>query len=746
MSVLRPSRRTVLIGAGALGLLIGVGAWRLTAKGPRVAGTADDAGAFLHDWIHIGADGVVTIRAGRSEMGQGAFTGIATLVAEELGCRLDQLKVETGPASDAFKNIAIARDSLSPERGLASVDGTGFGAAFLTFAAGAAAPQITGGSSTLQDRFTRARLAGATAREMLIAAAAMQWSVPASECAAEEGRVVHAGSKRSLGFGELAMAAIKAPPPVAVTLKSRDQWTLIGKPSQRVDLPAKVDGSAQYGIDVRRPGMLFAAMMKCPTFGGGLKTFDDSAAKTMPGFVKALAAPGGVAVVADSTWRAKSALLALKVVWDDGPAANLDSPGISATLADALTRAKKVSAEGDFAGAFASAKKKLTTDYALPYLAHATMEPMNCTAEVGPEWVDVWAPTQTQTAAVELAAKTAGVSSEKVRLHTTLLGGGVGRRLESDFVEQAVFLAKAMGKPVQVIWSREEDIQHDFYRPAALVRMEGALDAQGKASAWRIAIASQSILARVFPAAVWLGPDETQLHGGVSLPYAIANKRTDLATIDVRVPVGFWRSVGHSIVAFAKESFVDELASAAGADPLAFRLGMLQHEPRLSALLKLAASTGGWGGALPKGEARGLALHTAFGTGVAMIAHIAVSNSNGLSVKRVVAAVDCGTIVNPDIVRAQIESAIIFGLSAALFGKITIKNGRVVEESFPDYRVVQMDNAPEIDVRLIDSQAPPGGIGEPGLPPLAPALANAIFAATGKRVRSLPLMDQGFSV
>ena len=746
MSALRPSRRTVLIGGGALGLLVGVGVWELVKKGPRVAGTSDATGAFLHEWIHVGTDGAITLRTGQSEMGQGAFAGVATLVAEELSCRLDQLHVETGPASDAFKNIAIGREVIIPERGLASGEGAGFGANVLNFVAEVATQQITGGSSTIADRFIRARQAGATAREMLVAAAAKQWGVAAGECAANEGRITHAASKRSLGFGDLALAASKQPPPATIQLKSRDAWTLVGTSTQRVDLPAKVDGSAQYGIDVRRPGMLFAAVMNCPVFGGALESFDDSAAKLKPGFVKALAAPGGVAVVADSTWRAKSALAALKVAWDDGAAAALDSAAISKSLFDALPGARKVSAEGDFASAYASGAKKLSADYALPYLAHATMEPMNCTAEVGPEWVDVWAPTQAQTMAVDIAAKAAGVAKDKVRLHTTLLGGGFGRRLESDFVEQAVYLAKAMGKPVQVIWSREEDMQHDFYRPAALVRMEGALDAQNKASALRLAVASQSILARVFPPAVWLGPDETQVQGGVLIPYAIANKRTDVATIDVAVPVGSWRSVGHSIIGFAKESFVDEMAAAAGADPLTFRLAMLGGEPRLSALLKLAASSANWGEALPQGEARGLALHTAFGTAVAMIAHIALGDSGALRVKRVTAAVDCGTIVNPDIVRAQVEGAVVFGLSAALFGKIAIQKGRVVEQNFPDYRVVQMDAMPEIDVHLVQSDNPPGGIGEPGLPPVAPAVANAIFAATGKRIRALPLIDQGFGV
>jgi isoquinoline 1-oxidoreductase beta subunit len=740
-----PSRRSVLIGGAGLGLLVGLGVWRLGAKGPRLAGTTDASGAFLHDWIHIGSDGKVTIRSGFSEMGQGVFTGVATLIAEELGCRLDQIEVETGPASDAFKNIAVGRDILVPNRGLAEGEPEGFAGGTLNFVAEAATQQITGGSSSMTDRFVRARSAGALARILLIAAAARQWGVSPEDCVAKNGAVVHTASGRSLGFGELAKAAAAEKPPASITLRPRDQWTLIGGTVPRFDIPAKVDGSARYGIDTRRPGMVFAAVANCPTFGGALKSFDDANARATPGFVAVLPVPGGVAAVADSTWRAKRALAATTIVWDEGPHAKLDSAAIAKSLSDALASAKKVSATGDFAAAYSSGAKQLTAEYSLPYLAHATMEPMNCTAEIADDGVHVWAPTQAQTMAVAAAAKAAGVGEDKVRLHTTYLGGGFGRRLESDFVEQAVTLAKALGKPVQVLWSREEDIQHDFYRPAALVRMEGSLGRDGKASGLRLAIANQSILARVFPPATWLAADETEIQGGVLFPYAIPNQRTDLATIDPGVPVGSWRSVGNSITAFAKECFIDEMAEAAGTDPLAFRLAMLDGEPRLAALLKLAGEKAGWGGPLAKGEGRGVALHTSFGTAVAEIVEVAVGDKGALRVKRVTAAVDCGTVVNHDIVRAQVEGAIVFGLSAALFGKISIKNGRVEQQSFPDYDMVHMAQAPAIAVHIAPSDAPPGGIGEPGLPPLAPALANAVFAATHRRIRALPLMDQGLT-
>jgi isoquinoline 1-oxidoreductase beta subunit len=745
MTKLITTRRTVLVGAGALGLLIGVGAWRLTQKGPSLAGTTDASGAFLNDWIHVGRDGFVTLRTGQSEMGQGAFTGVATLVAEELGCGLGSMRVETGPASSVFKNIAVGRDALAPNHGLAKGPPEGIGGKVFDFVVEAATQQVTGGSSTIINGFDRARIVGAVAREMLVAAAAKQWGVAASDCAVKDGAVIHAVSKRQLGFGELAEAAAKETPPSSVSLKPREKWTLIGAPkTQRVDIPEKVDGSARFGIDMRRPGMLFAAIANCPEFGGSVDRVDDAKAAKMPGVAKIVPLDNAVAVVADTSWRAKAALAALQISWKNGPAAKLDSDAIGKSLASAVGGAGKVEAEGDFAASYAGAAKKLSADYTLPYLAHAAMEPINCTAEVSPDRVEVWAPTQAQTINVDAAAAAAGVSADKVNLHTTYLGGGFGRRAESDYVIQAVKVAKAVGKPVQVIWSREEDMTHDFYRPAAIVRVDGGLDGAGKLVALRFATVSQSILARMFPPAVWLGPDFTQFEGTVSIPYSISGKRTELAVIDAAVPVGTWRSVGHSITAFAKESFVDEMAHEAGADPLQFRLNMLGDQPRLSALLKLVADKAGWATPLPKGQGRGLALHTSFQTAVAEVVEVTTGDKGALKVDRVVAAVDCGTMVNPDIVTAQVASGIIYGLSAALFGKITIKNGAVQQQNFPDYDVVHMAQAPRIEVHLTPSEAPPGGIGEPGLPPLAPALANAIFAATGKRIRSLPLADQGF--
>jgi isoquinoline 1-oxidoreductase beta subunit len=742
----RSSRRAVLIGGGALGLLVGVGAWTATSRPTSLAGVADKKGVFLHDWLHVGLDGVVTLRVGQSEMGQGAFTGVATLVAEELGCRLERMRIETGPASDAFKNLAVTRDGLFPERGFALARPPGFVDAAVDFGLELVAEQITGGSSTIAAYFTRARMVGAGARAMLVQAATLRWRVPAGECAAEDGEVVHVATGRRLTFGELAYAAGRQVPP-AITLKPRADWKLIGSPSiQRVDLPAKTDGSAIFGIDVRRPGMLFAAVRHCPTFGGSLSRFDAAKAEKMPGVVSILRLGDGVAAIADSTWRAQRALDAVDVIWDRGPAQKLDSAAIDKTLAAAVRMGGgAVESVGDFAAALEKAAKRLAAEYAAPYLAHATMEPMNCTAEVRDDGVDVWAPTQAQTRALEAAAGASGFAAKDARIHTTLLGGGFGRRLDADYVAEAVTLSRAVGRPVQVIWSREEDMRRDFYRPAARIRVEAGLDGDGRAKALRVVVASQSILARWYPLATWLQRDPLLYEGAAGSPYAIPNRRVESVRVDLPVPVGSWRSVGHSYTAFATESFMDEMAREAGADPVAFRLGLLKEQPRLAALLRLVASKARWGAPMPPGKGRGVALHMSFQSACAQVVEVTVEGG-ALRVDRVFAAIDCGTMINPDNVRAQVEGAILFGLSAALHGEITIKGGAVEQSNFDDYPVVTMDRAPRIEVYLTPSDAPPGGAGEPGLPPLAPALANAIFAATGTRVRALPIGRQGFQV
>jgi isoquinoline 1-oxidoreductase beta subunit len=733
------TRRRFLVAGG---LLVAFGAYRATRKGDSIAGTTDAAGANLDDYIHIAGDGVVTIRCGLAEMGQGVFTGVATLVAEELECDWKSIRVETGPVLSSFVNLAIPRSLLSPNHGFAQ----GEGGWVINKVAGAVAQQITGGSSSIADRFVRAREAGALARTLLVAAAAAEWGAPPDSCKTGNGIVLHEATHRQKSYGELANAAAAIKSPGSVALKPRSAWKFIGRSLPRVDIPAKTDGSAKFGIDMRRPGMLFGAVANCPIFGGKLRSFDATAAMKLPGVAGVHPVPGGIAVAADSTWRAKQGLAALTIDWDPGASGGLDSAEIAARLTRAADgKLSKVFEHGDADAATKAAAKSLSAEYTLPYLAHAPMEPMNCTAEVSAAGVEIWAPTQAHTTAVEAAAKAAGVGQDQVRLHTTYLGGGFGRRLETDLIEQAVSLAKLVGKPVQVIWSREEDLQHDVYRPVALMRLQAGLDASGAPVACRQQIVSQSILERAFPPLTWIGPDPTMSEGSVELPYAIPYQRVDIAVAELPVPVGSWRSVGHSITAFAKEGFIDEMAHAAGVDPVDYRLRLLKDQPRLAALLSLVAEKAGWKTPLPPGRGRGVAIHTSFATAVAEVVEVEIGASGALRVRRVVAAVDCGTVVNPDIVKAQVESGIVYGLSAALFGKITLKGGRVVEQNFPDYDVVHLAQAPAIEVHIVVNDDPPGGIGEPALPPVAPALANAIFAASGKRVRSLPLVDQGYS-
>ncbi|HLJ64018.1 MAG TPA: molybdopterin cofactor-binding domain-containing protein, partial [Stellaceae bacterium] len=616
----------------------------------------------------------------------------------------------------------------------------------VTEIASVATEQYTGGSTAIRDGYFSARQAGAAARALLIAAAARTWQVPPAECATREGVVVHEGSHRHMSYGALAQLAAGLNPPADVALKPRAQWRLIGTRAQRVDLPRKVDGSAVFGIDVRRPGMLFATVLHSPILGGKLKAIEAGAATRMPGVKAVKPLPTGVAVVAETTWQAMQGAAALTLDWEAGPAGLAESRAIEKQFRGALDgKLASAYSRGDVALALKSAAKTLRADYQLPYLAHATMEPMNCTAEITPSGVELWVPTQVQSRAVKVAAAAAGMKEAQVRLHTTYLGGGFGRRSEIDLIEEAVILAKAMARPIQVVWSREEDMRNDFYRPAMAARIEAGLDPTGMPIAWRHRIAVQSIFARVFPPATWLGADPTMVEGAVDLPYAIAHQAVDYAVQDTIVPVGPWRSVGHSLNAFVKESFLDELAAAALIDPLELRRRLLTQSPRARAVLDLAASKGNWGAAMAAGEGRGIALHASFGSLVAEVAEVAVSDGE-IKVKRVVAAVDCGTVINPSLVEAQIESAIVYGLTAALYGKITLEKGRVVEGNFPDYPMLRLAQMPVIEVHLIASDADPGGVGEPATPPIAPAVANAVFAATGKRVRALPLMGRGFKV
>jgi isoquinoline 1-oxidoreductase subunit beta len=733
------NRRGFLVLAGATGLVLGVGTLFIEKE------VSEHGVNVFNPWLSIDSDGSVTLFCGRSEMGQGIFTGLGQLVAEELECDLQKLKVETGPADRAFINLYTTMDLLTD--GHAEQGPTGaYKNGLLAAVAKNASMQVTGASTSMRDGFFRLRQVGATARVMLVQAAAQEWRVLPGECVVEAGVVRHAPSGRQRNYGELAAAAAKLEPPDHVPLKLSSAWKLIGKKMPRLDVPSKTDGSAVYGIDVRRPNMLFAAVANCPVFGGKLKQFDATAALKLPGVKTIEAVPGGLAVVADTTWHAKQGLRAVTIDWENGPNVNLDSATLEkqylASLDGSLRSIAKFGAVDE---AMRTANKTVTAEYRLPFLAHAPMEPMNCTAEVTPDGVDVWAPCQNQTRSQTVAAKAADVSATKVRIHTTLLGGGFGRRGEADFVAQAVTLANIVRQPVQVIWSREEDMQHDFYRPMEVSRLTAGLDEQGMPVAWQQHVAASSIFARVFPPVVWMKGDPAIAEGAANLSYAIPNRAMASSTQPSLVPVGYWRSVGNSQNAFFKECFLDEIAVAGGIDPVELRRRLLGGQPRMLAVLERAAREADWGKPLPPGQGRGVALHPSSGSIVAEIAEVAVE-SGRISVKRVVAVIDCGLVITPDSVETQVQGSIVFGMTAALFGKITVEKGQVVQSNFPDYNMVRMAQMPKIEVHIISSNALPGGVGQPATAPIAPAMINAIFAATGKRVRSLPLIDQGFTV
>ena len=693
--------------AGATGLLIG---FYLPERDGALAAAPESAFA-PNAWIHVGTNDLVTILIDKSEMGQSILTGLAMLAAEELECDWKKVRTEFAPAEKVY---------INPQFGV----------------------QGTGGSSATRTSWEPLRKAGAAARMMLLEAAAQKWGVDQSECRAEHGAILHAATKRQLTYGSLAEAAAKLPVPQNIPLKAPKDFHTIGQATKRLDTPDKVNGSAQYGIDVHQPGMVYAVVTRCPVFGGKVASFDSSKAKAVPGVKDVIQISDGVAVVADNTWTAMEGRKALEVKWEEGPNAEVSSATISKLLADASTRpgyaARK---EGDVEAGLAGAATKIEAEYEVPFLAHATMEPQNCTAHVRTDRCDVWVPTQNQTNTQALAAKITGLDPKAVFVHTTFLGGGFGRRFETDFVGEAVEISKAMGVPAKVTWSREDDIQHDYYRTASHAHFAAGLDADGWPTVWLNRIACPSLMARFGP--LKDNFDRRSVEICDSVPYAIPNILVDYQLTDAGIPIGFWRSVGASQNGFFLESFIDEIAIAGKKDPYELRRRLLAKSPRHLAVLEKAAEKAGWGQPLPADRFRGIAVVSSYFGYVAQVIEISVNRTaRTLKVHRVVCALDCGRIVNPGSIDAQVKSSVVYGLTAALRGAITIERGRVQQKNFNDYQVLRIHEMPVVDVHMIPSEEAPSGAGEFTLPPVAPALCNAIFAATGNRVRRLPVQPE----
>ncbi len=695
------SRRGFLAASGGSALVLG---FTLPLAGRALAAGAESF--HPNAWLRITPDDQVTVICGSSEMGQGVLTAIPMMLAEELDADWSRIRVEQAPVDKGFANPAFGM-------------------------------QATGGSTTVRGHWDVMRNAGATARAMLVSAAAAQWQVDAASCRTEAGRVVH-GSGKSLRYGELVEAASKLTPPAKVALKDPKDFKIIGQRKQRLDTPGKTNGTARFGIDVQLPGLLVAVMARAPLPGAKVAKLDDSAAKAVKGVKQVISLPTGVAVLASGYWAAKKGRDALKIDWDLGASSGLSSAKVSAMLADGAANATAVALT---AGDAATAKPAtaVAATYEAPYLAHACMEPMNCTAWVKPDGVEIWAGTQSQGPAQGILGQVASVDPGKVKVNTMLLGGGFGRRFAPDFVIDATLLSKISGAPVKLIYTREDDMAAGYFRPAAVVAFDGGLDAAGKPLLMKAGVGSPSIMAATgFMKIPDNGVDSFAMEGIADHPYDIPNQRLAYGRREPGPQVWFWRSVGHSQNIFFIESYIDELAAAAKQDPYEFRRGLLSKQPRYRQVLELAATKANWGSPLPAGVFRGIAVAQSFGSYVAEVAEVSVAADGSPRVHRVVAAVDCGMQVNPLIIERQIEGAIVYGLSAALYGKITLKDGRVEQGNFHDYPVLRISEMPKVEVYHVASSEKPGGIGEPGTPPIAPAVANALFAATGKRLRSLP--------
>lgn len=750
-------RRTVLLGGvGAVGALV-IG-WSILPPRQRLTTTSPlavrEGQAALNGWVKVGADNVVTVVMCKSEMGQGVHTGLAMLLAEELDADWAQVRIESSPIDKIYNNLATAVDGLPfhPDDDGAIKRVAGWLTAKAMREIGV---MVTGGSSSIKDLWLPMREAGASARAMLVAAAAAQWQLPAAECSAAAGRVTHPSGK-SAAFGELAAVAAQQALPGKVMLKDPSRFGIVGRSARRIETAAKLDGTARFGIDVLPAGLLHASVTMCPTLGGKVARFDGAAASRLAGVKKVVAVDayhggtGGVAVIADTPYHAMRALAQVAVEWDHGVVAGVSSDEVYAQLGRKLDSDDGFAyySHGDVDAALKSAAKTISAEYRAPYLAHATMEPMNCTVQFKDAQATVWVSTQVPGVARSAVAAVLGIAAEKVDVQVQLLGGGFGRRLEAEYIAQAAAIARhADGLPVQTLWSREQDTTHDFYRPACVARFKAGFDAAGKLVAWHNTSAGQAIVPQVLARSFGLagaGPDKTTSEGAYDQPYEWPNARIGHAMVELPLQVGFWRAVGHSHQAFFKESFVDEAAAAAGQDPVAFRTALLGRHPRHLAVLRRAAELAGWGQPLAPAadgarRARGVALHQSFGSVVAQVAEVSVAADKAIRVHRVLCVIDCGLAVNPNLVRQQMESAVVFGLSAALYAEIRIVKGQVQQSNFHDYPVLRIDACPAIETEIVKSEAHPEGVGEPGTPPIAPAVANAVFALTGQRLRALPL-------
>jgi len=663
-------------------------------------------------FIRIQGDGQIVLTMPYVEMGQGTYTSIPMLIAEELEVGLKQVQVEHAPPNEKLYGNPL-------------IGGV----------------QATGNSNAIRAAWQPLRQAGAIARTMLVSAAAKRWNVDPASCRAQSGEVVHAPTRRSIKYGALAADAARMPVPEKVALKRPQDFKLIGTPAKRLDTPAKVNGTAVYGIDVRPPGVKIATLAQSPVFGGRVKNLDDTAAKAVKGVHQIVRLDDAVAVVADHMGAAKKGMAALVIEWDDGPHAKLNTEDIVGELEKATLKSGAVAQTvGDTGTAMASAATKVEAIYQVPFLAHATMEPMNCTVHVRKDSCEVWVGNQVLARAQAAAAQVTGLPLDKVVVHNHLIGGGFGRRLEIDGVKRAVEIAKHVDGPVKVVWTREEDIQHDMYRPYFFDRISAGLDEKGMPVAWNHRFAGSSIIARWGPPFFNHGLDPDTTEGAINLAYALPNVHVEYVRVEPPgIPTAFWRSVGPSHNVFVTESFIDELAAAAKQDAVVYRRALLDKAPRAKAVLDLAAQKAGWGQPLPKRVGRGVSLQFVFATYMAQVVEVEVSKDGAVRVRRVICAVDCGTVVNPDTVRAQIQGAIIFGITAALYGEITVKDGRVQQTNFDTYQMLRMNEAPAIEVHIVQSFEPPGGMGETGTSAIVPAVTNAIFAATGKRLRRLPI-------